>query len=46
MLKSLLQGKAGATALGLFIAFVVYLVPDARPLACGAAFTLPFLGNV
>lgn len=28
-------------AAGLLIAMIVYLVPDMRPWACGAAFVLP-----
>lgn len=30
---------------GAVLAFVVYLVPEAKPIACGMAFGLPLLGG-
>ena len=43
MLKTLLQSKAGATLLGAILAGVIYFVPEAKPIACGAGFVLPHL---
>lgn len=45
MLNNFLRTKAGTTAIGLAIAAVVYFVPEAKPIACGAGFALPFALN-
>lgn len=43
MLKNFFATKAGATLLGAILAGIVYFVPDAKPIACGAGFVLPHL---
>lgn len=43
MLNKFLASKAGATLLGAVLAGIVYFVPDAKPVACGAGFVLPHL---
>lgn len=42
MLKDVIKTKAGATLVGLAIAVVLFFVPEAKPVACGAGFSLPF----
>lgn len=45
VLKDIVKTKAGATLAGLAIAAVLFFVPEAKPIACGAGFTIPFLAS-
>lgn len=43
MLKDVLKTKAGAALAGVGVAAFLFFVPEAKPIACGAGFTLPFM---
>lgn len=40
-----LRGKAAPYVIGGIIAAVLYVFPDAKPIACGLGFALPFSVN-